>query len=101
MGAGFYGRQLCYIGYMDISLTPELERFIAEKVASGRYQTASEVVREALRLLIEQGVDTFVEIGPGKVLCGLMRQIDRSQKCLNVADEASLQKTLEQIALKA
>ena len=54
-----------------------------------------------MRLLIEQGVDTFVEIGPGKVLCGLMRQIDRSQKCLNVADEASLQNTLEQIALKA
>jgi [acyl-carrier-protein] S-malonyltransferase len=56
---------------------------------------------QSMRLLIEQGVDTFVEIGPGKVLCGLMRQIDRSQKCLNVADEASLQKTLEQIALKA
>jgi [acyl-carrier-protein] S-malonyltransferase len=56
---------------------------------------------QSMRLLIAQGVDTFVEVGPGKVLCGLMRQIDRSQKCLNVADEASLQKTLEQIALKA
>ena len=31
--------------------------------------------------------------GPGKVLCGLMRQIDRSRTCLNVEDEASLQKT--------
>jgi [acyl-carrier-protein] S-malonyltransferase len=47
-----------------------------------------------MRLLIEQGVQTFVEIGPGKVLCGLMRQIDRSKKCVNVEDEASLQKTL-------
>jgi [acyl-carrier-protein] S-malonyltransferase len=56
---------------------------------------------QSMRLLIAQGVDTFVEIGPGKVLCSLMRQIDRSQKCFNVADEASLQKTLEQIALKA
>jgi len=56
---------------------------------------------QSMRLLIAQGVDTFVELGPGKVLCGLMRQIDRSQKCVNVADEASLQKTLEQIALKA
>lgn len=36
---------------MNISLTPELERRIAEKVASGLYTTASEVVREALRLL--------------------------------------------------
>jgi antitoxin ParD1/3/4 len=39
---------------MNISLTPELERFIAEKLESGGYQTASEVVREALRLFIEQ-----------------------------------------------
>jgi [acyl-carrier-protein] S-malonyltransferase len=50
-----------------------------------------------MRVLIAQGVQTFVEVGPGKVLCGLMRQIDRSQKCLNVADDASLQKTLEEI----
>ena len=36
---------------MNVSLTPELERFVAEMVASGRYRTASEVVRAALRLL--------------------------------------------------
>ncbi len=36
---------------MNISLTPELEHFVAKKVKSGKYQTASEVVREALRLL--------------------------------------------------
>jgi len=48
-----------------------------------------------MRLLIAQGVQTFVEIGPGKVLCGLMRQIDRSKTCLNVGDETSLSKTLE------
>jgi [acyl-carrier-protein] S-malonyltransferase len=47
-----------------------------------------------MRLLIAQGVQTFVEIGSGKVLCGLMRQIDRSKKCVNAEDEASLQKTL-------
>jgi [acyl-carrier-protein] S-malonyltransferase len=50
----------------------------------------------SMRLLIEKGVQTFVEIGPGKVLCGLMRQIDRSKACLNVADEASMTKTLQQ-----
>jgi [acyl-carrier-protein] S-malonyltransferase len=50
----------------------------------------------SMRLLIEQGVQTFVEIGPGKILCGLMRQIDRSKTCLNVGDEASLAKTLAQ-----
>lgn len=50
-----------------------------------------------IRLLIAQGVQTFVEIGPGKVLCGLMRQIDRSKTCLNVSDDASLTKTVEAI----
>lgn len=45
-----------------------------------------------VRKLIELGANTFVEVGPGKVLTGLMRQIDRSQTAMNVEDEASLQK---------
>ncbi len=39
---------------MNVSLTPELERWVAERVESGRYTSASEVIREALRLLEEQ-----------------------------------------------
>ncbi len=39
---------------MNVSLTPELEKLINDKVASGLYNSASEVVREALRLLKEQ-----------------------------------------------
>jgi len=50
-----------------------------------------------IQKLIADGVETFVEVGPGKVLCGLMRQIDRSKTCLNVEDESSLQKTLGQL----
>lgn len=38
---------------MNVNLTPELERFVRDKVASGRYNSASEVVRESLRLLEE------------------------------------------------
>lgn len=49
---------------------------------------------ESARLLIEQQPTHFIEVGPGKVLCGLMRQIDRGQTCLNVEDEASLAKAL-------
>jgi [acyl-carrier-protein] S-malonyltransferase len=45
---------------------------------------------ESMELLIMEGVDTFVEIGPGKVLSGLMRQISREVKCFNVEDAASL-----------
>ena len=55
---------------------------------------------ESMQWLIAQGVQTFIEIGPGKVLSGLMRQIDRSKKCLNVEDEASLKKTLEVLSTK-
>ncbi len=45
---------------------------------------------ESIELLIREGVDTFVEVGPGKVLTGLMRQISREVKCFNVEDAASL-----------
>ena len=55
----------------------------------------------SVRLLIDMGVGPFIEVGPGKVLWGLMRQIDRSKSCMTVGDEASLQKTLAQIAAMA
>jgi [acyl-carrier-protein] S-malonyltransferase len=60
-----------------------------------RQVTGSVRWSESMEWLVSQGVETFVEVGPGKVLCGLMRQIDRSKKCVNVEDEASLRKTLE------
>jgi [acyl-carrier-protein] S-malonyltransferase len=47
---------------------------------------------DCVQRLIALGAKTFVEAGPGKVLTGLMRQIDRSQAAMNVEDEASLQK---------
>jgi [acyl-carrier-protein] S-malonyltransferase len=53
---------------------------------------------ESVREMIEQGVNIFVEVGPGKVLSGLLRQIDRSVRCFNTEDAASLQATLEKIA---
>lgn len=49
---------------------------------------------KSMRALVELGVQTFIEVGPGKVLCGLMKQVDRSRSCFNIEDEASLQKTL-------
>jgi [acyl-carrier-protein] S-malonyltransferase len=45
---------------------------------------------ESVRLLIGEAPAAFVEVGPGKVLSGLMRQIDRGQTCMNVDDEKSL-----------
>ena len=53
---------------------------------------------ESVRLLIDEGVNTFVEIGPGRVLSGLLRQIERSVATLNVEDEKSLCATLDKVA---
>jgi [acyl-carrier-protein] S-malonyltransferase len=53
---------------------------------------------ECIQLLIAEGATHFIEVGPGKVLCGLMRQIDRTQKTLNVEDSTSLDKTVSALA---
>jgi [acyl-carrier-protein] S-malonyltransferase len=53
---------------------------------------------ESMRALIDQGVNTFVEVGPGRVLTGLLRQIDRSVHLFNVEDEKSLNTTLDKLA---
>jgi [acyl-carrier-protein] S-malonyltransferase len=78
----------------NVDATP-VEAVDAARDALIRQVTGSVRWVESMQRLIAQGVQTFIEIGPGKVLCGLMRQIDRSKKCLNVEDEASLKKTLE------
>ena len=63
-----------------------------------RQVTAPVRWEESVRLLIDEGVNTFVEVGPGRVLTGLLRQIERSVATLNVEDEKSLAATVEKIA---
>jgi [acyl-carrier-protein] S-malonyltransferase len=63
-----------------------------------RQVTGSVQWEKSMRSLVALGVKNFVEIGPGKVLCGLMRQIDRAAGCTNVDDEASLQKTMNHLS---
>lgn len=59
-------------------------------------QVSSPVLWEdSIRRIIDMGVDIFVEVGPGRVLSGLVKQIDRGKKILNVEDEKSLTATLE------
>lgn len=55
---------------------------------------------ESMQLLMQNGVDTAVEIGPGRVLSGLMRQTSRDIKCLNVEDAASLEATSAALAAR-
>ncbi len=56
---------------------------------------------ESIRKLAALGCDRFVEVGPGRVLTGLLRQIDRSLAGLNVEDLASLEKTLADLQHKS
>lgn len=82
---------------------------------SGTLVTAAAAARDALieqvtgtvrwvdcvRTLAGAEAEVFIEVGPGKVLTGLMRQIDRGLKCLNVEDAASLEKTLAELSSAA
>jgi [acyl-carrier-protein] S-malonyltransferase len=77
----------------------------------GELVTTAEAARDALirqvtgavrwvdcvKALADAGATAFVEVGPGKVLTGLMKQIDPAQKALNVEDSASLEKTLSEL----
>jgi [acyl-carrier-protein] S-malonyltransferase len=52
---------------------------------------------DCMQALKSAGADLFIEVGPGKVLCGLLKQIDPTLKSLNVEDGASLEKTLAEL----
>jgi [acyl-carrier-protein] S-malonyltransferase len=51
-----------------------------------------------MQTLIANGAETFIEAGPGKVLCGLAGQIEKGTLCFNVEDDASLEKTVSGLA---
>jgi len=53
---------------------------------------------DCMHALVAAGAEVFIEVGPGKVLCGLLRQIDPALKALNVEDASSLEKTLAELA---
>jgi [acyl-carrier-protein] S-malonyltransferase len=78
---------------------------------TGSLVTTAEAARDALtrqvtgavrwmdceQALKAAGADLFIEVGPGKVLCGLLKQFDGELKSLNVEDAASLEKTLAEL----
>lgn len=73
---------------------------IGKEARESLVRQVSQTVRwlESVEFLITQGVQTFVEIGPGKVLSGLVRQINRDVRCVNVEDAASLRSAREALA---
>lgn len=85
---------------------PVVANVTAEEVVSGALikellvkQAAAPVLWEtSVRNMVANGVDTFVEVGPGKVLTGFTKKIAKGLPALNVEDPASLEKTLAHFA---
>ncbi|HZE62421.1 MAG TPA: ACP S-malonyltransferase [Pyrinomonadaceae bacterium] len=80
---------------LSVPLVTNVDAALNKAAAAARDSVVRQVsapVRwlESMQLLIQEGVETFLEVGPGKVLSGLMRQISREMKCFNVEDAASL-----------
>ena len=82
---------------MNVSLTPELENFVAAKVETGRYSSASEVVREALRLLEENDQRRSVQLQEfNQELGQRLASLDRGETVAPAATRARLQKKSQQ-----
>jgi [acyl-carrier-protein] S-malonyltransferase len=92
-------------------LTMHDPRILVAANVTGGLVTTAEAARDALvrqvtgavrwvdcvQALKAAGAEVFVEVGPGKVLCGLLKQIDPALKTLNVEDAGSLEKTLAEL----
>ena len=78
---------------MNVSLTPELEQFVQSKVENGRYNSASEVVREALRLLEEQEKMRSTQLAEfNRELGRRLASLDRGENVAPATTRARLQR---------
>jgi len=82
---------------MNVSLTAELEKFVSAKVDSGRYNSASEVVREALRLLEEHDQARAAQLsGLNRELSRRLQTLDRGHHVSPAEARARLKRKSEQ-----
>jgi [acyl-carrier-protein] S-malonyltransferase len=91
------------MGALRVPLVTNVDADTIETGAEAREALVRQVTsavrwEESVQTLIDEGVNTFVEVGPGRVLTGLLRQIERSVAALNVEDEKSLAATMDKIA---
>jgi [acyl-carrier-protein] S-malonyltransferase len=101
-------QDLSAVSFRDLSI-PLVNNFAAREVRSaaearqGLIDQVPNPVRweETIRYLAAQGVARFIEVGPGRVLTGLLRNIDRSLSGFNVEDVKSLEKLLSAVDERA
>ncbi len=89
--------QISVITNVDAEITTKAEDFkskMPQQIYSSVYWS------QTIRKMVDNGVDTFIEIGPGKVLAGLNKKIDANVKTYNVYDKASLDACVEAINLQ-
>ena len=75
----------------DASVTTNTEEIKSKLISQINHPVLWE---KSIRKIIESGIDVFIEVGPGKVLSGLIRRVDRSYKTFNVEDKTSLEKVV-------
>ena len=88
---------------VDDPTVPYVSNTTAELITSkdevkellGRQVYSSVCWEQSIDKMIADGADTFVEIGPGRTLCGFMRKIDRNVKAINIAKVEDLEKLKE------
>ncbi len=90
---------------LRVPLVNNVDASVVRSVAGARDGLKRQVTapvqwEQSMRTLRAAGVDLFVEVGPGKVLTGLLRQIDHEASCLRVEDAATLDETLALVASK-
>ena len=84
---------------MNVSLSPELASFVRERVQSGQYSSASEVVRDALRLLSAQGATRSRETARFD-LFGRGYDLSRAEAAVHEIREAAAGRTLGSLTLE-
>ena len=96
-----FGPVLAAAAYADPALTVVAN--LDAKAYAGAFEIADKLTAqldhpvrwsETVQSLLDAGVTTFVEVGSGRVLSGLVKKLKRDAVCLNVEDQASLEKTL-------
>ncbi|MBI3600832.1 MAG: ACP S-malonyltransferase, partial [Nitrospinae bacterium] len=98
--------ELDKVGFSELKF-PVITNVDAKEIKSGdeargalKRQVSSPVRWvESMGLMVSHKIDTVIEIGPGKVLSGLMKRFNRDIKCLNVEDMKSLEKTLNELSI--
>jgi [acyl-carrier-protein] S-malonyltransferase len=77
-----------------------LNNVVSIKASLVRQLSGPLLWEDSIRVIADSGVDTFVEVGPGKVLSGLIKRIEETARTFNVEDMKSLEKTLAELRTK-